>query len=492
MTSNRLIVLFLGSVLSFQVNAAATIVIQNDDIANVGFNNTNAPGNAAQKGNNPGSTLGEMRMNVFLEAAQVWAGILNSNVTITVGASFEEKFCDANSATLGSAGATSTWSSFTGSEANIAYHVALAESLRKAELNGVTVEISTSFNSKLDTNDVDCLGGGGFYYGLDANVPTGTSALFPVVLHELGHGLGFSSISDVKPDGSGSFTGAGGHPDAYSRNLHDLEAGKSWDTMNNAERLASALNEPDLVWAGAQVTADRDMHLGAALELVVNAPVSITGSYDAVLGDEPTIVLPVNGVTGGLVDGTTAVELGSGDSADGCNQLDFATNFSGKIVIFDVPDPMVCSPVAPPLFSEIVGAMGVILVATEATGLPNVGGQISNQEITIPYIGVEKSVGDALRANLGTANVTIRLSPTKLTGENQGMVKMYAPSTFEDGSSVSHWSKTAAPNLLMEPSLGTLDFADVDLTAAAFSDIGWSVNIPGAVLEVIYRDGFEN
>jgi len=491
MRPSKILTTLVLSLCCFQVSAA-TVVIQNNDIANVGFNNPNPPGNAAQKGNNPGTTLGEMRMNVFLQAAQVWADILNSNVTITVGANFEEKTCEESSATLGSAGATSSWSSFSGAEPNVAYHVALAESLRNGELNGGSVEINASFNSKLDTNDVACLGGGGFYYGLDDNVPAGTSALFPVVLHELGHGLGFSSISNVEPGGSGAFVGAGGHPDAYSRNLHDLDVNKSWDNMSNAERLTSALNEPALVWSGAQATADRAMHLDAALELVINAPGGIAGTFDAVLGDEPSIVIPMNGVTGGLVDGTTAIELGSGDPADGCNQLDFATNFSGKIVIFDVPDPMICPPAFAPFFSEIVGAMGVILVATEATGLPNVGGQISNQEITIPYIGVEKSVGDALRANLGTANVTIRFSPTKLVGENQGMVKMYAPGSFEEGSSVSHWSKTASPDLLMEPSLGTLDFEDVDLTAAAFRDIGWSVNIPGGTLDEVFTDGFEN
>jgi hypothetical protein len=39
--------------------------------------------------------------------------------------------------------------------------------------------------------------------------------------------------------------------------------------------------------------------------------------------------------------------------------------------------------------------------------------------------------------------------------------------------------------------LGALTFENVDLTAAAFRDIGWSVNIPGGVVEVIYKDGFE-
>ena len=68
---------------------------------------------------------------------------------------------------------------------------------------------------------------------------------------------------------------------------------------------------------------------------------------------------------------------------------------------------------------------------------------------------------------------------------------MYAPPVLEPGSSVSHWSDSASPDLLMESKLGALDYADVDLTAAAFRDIGWSVNIPGGVVELIYKDGFE-
>ena len=143
------------------------------------------------------------------------------------------------------------------------------------------------------------------------------------------------------------------------------------------------------------------------------------------------------------------------------------------------------------LLSEFQGAVGVIIAATTATGFPDVSGLIGNQDVNIPYIGVEKTVADNLRANLSTANVTINTSISKFNGENDGKVKMYAPTSYEEGSSVSHWSKTATPDLLMEPSLGTLDFKNVDLTAAAFRDIGWSVNIPGGFVEVIYRDGFE-
>ncbi len=283
------------------------------------------------------------------------------------------------------------------------------------------MDINATFNSLVDS-DPDCLGGGGFYYGLDGDTPAGTSTLFAVVLHELAHGLGLISLSDVDADGSGEFTGVGGYPDVFSRNLHDLDTGKSWDVMTNAERKTSATNEPALVWNGSNVTADSSMHLGAAPELEINAPGGISGSFEAVPGED-------------------------------------------------------CTAAFPAFFSEFAtGAVGVIIAATSRRGLPDMRGQITNQEITIPYIGVEKSVADDLRANLATANVTIKLSATKLNGENQGKVKIYAPSEFEARSSVSHWSRTALPDLLMEPFIGILDHAEVDLTQAAFKDIGWLIN----------------
>jgi len=477
MTGKKLLTFVMSVIFATQASAA-TFFIQNDDDPNEGFNDPLPPTNPNQKGNNPGTTLGEMRLNVFQAAADVWGEILNSNVTITVGANFAELFCSASSATVGSAGATSSWANFIGVEPDTAYPIALAESLKDSNMNGPMVEITASFNSLLDS-DPNCLGGGGFYYGLDDNAPPGTSPLYPVVLHELAHGLGFVSLTDVGSGGSGAFIGVGGYPDTFSRRLLDLDNGKSWDEMNNSERLASALNEPELVWEGPQVTADRGEHLGFAPQLVINAPGGIAGTFEAVLGEEPDALIPPGGVTAGVIDGDTF--------GDSCSQINEAS-FSGKIILFNKSDS--CGAAVPAFYSDFQGAAGVIIAATTATGLPDVSGLINNQDVNIPYIGVEKSVADNLRANLGSANVTINTS-SNFNGENDGKVKMYAPAIFAPGSSVSHWSKTASPNLLMEPVLGDLDFADVDLTAAAFRDIGWSVNIPGEDLEVIFADGFE-
>ena len=477
MNIQRTIFLLFAAIFSFQAFAAANIVVN----PGVGFDDPTAP-KVGQKGNNPGNTLGELRFNLFQEAANVWGVILNSSVPITVNARFE-KFgdteCTGNSAQLGSAGPTSTQEDFGSGDPNIAYAVALAESLSGTNQNGGFAEVDARFNSRVDL-DATCLGGDGFYYGLDENAPDGTTALFATVLHEMGHGLGF--LSYVNPNGSW----LNGTMDPFSRLLKDLETGKTWDNMNDVERSNSLLNEPNLVWTGAQVTADRAQHLGPTTELVINAPAP-PGIFDAALGQQSTAI-PGGGLTRDVVDGNTIADL-DGAPFDGCAQFTFTADaFAGKLVLFDKTDT--CPVVFQILWAQREAAAGVMIASTESDGLADVTGLL-NDDLTVPYIGIGKAEANQLRSNIGSANVTFQNSSTKLIGENQGMLKMYAPLAYSDGSSVSHWSKTASPDLLMEPSLGNLTYQNVDLTAAAFRDIGWSVNIPGGVDEEIYKDGFE-
>lgn len=458
---------------------AATIVIQIGDGVGEGLNDPNPPFNSNQIGNNPGSTLGELRMNLLQAVADHWGQLLNSAVTITVNAEFNDLFCSANSAVLAQAGTTGSHANFAGGQAGVAYHVALAESLAGVNLNGGNVEINATFNNNVDTGDPACLGGGGFYYGLDDNAPAGTAHLFPVTLHELAHGLSFGHLADVGTGGTGQFTGTGGLPDAYSLNLFDLEIGRSWDQMTDAERLASAVNDPDLVWAGAQVTADRPVWLGPAPEVVINAPPGIVGTHPGNFGEEPTIVMPPGGVTANVVDGDTLL-------ANPCS-FEAEAGMSGMIVLYE--EPSGCSAAIPAFIAQFSNAVGVILSSPNPAGLPDMSGQISNQDVTIPYVGVSQAVGSDLRDNIATPpNATIRNSATVLHGENQGMLRMFAPAAFSQGSSVAHWTREARPDLLMESVLGNVAFNQVDLTLAAFADMGWSVNFG----ELIFEDGFES
>jgi hypothetical protein len=69
----------------------------------------------------------------------------------------------------------------------------------------------------------------------------------------------------------------------------------------------------------------------------------------------------------------------------------------------------------------------------------------------------------------------LRVDPSRRSGTSaQGYVRLYAPCTFQGGSSVYHWDTVASPNLLMEPSINADLVDNVDLTVYQLMDIGWT------------------
>jgi hypothetical protein len=239
--------LVLGLICSSSAFASATIIIENADAAGVGFNDTTP---VAPIGGNAGTTLGQQRLNAFQFAASIWGATLTSGPTITVRARWMALPCTANTATLGSAGATSLWRNFTNAPfANTWYAPALANALLGSDINGSTAEIQAQFNLNLGTTG--CLENRPWYYGLDNNHGPNRINLVTVLLHEFAHGLGFASFTDEE-DG----TQPQGIPGAYDRFLLDNTTGKTWPQMTDAERVASAINDGNLVWNGPQVLAD--------------------------------------------------------------------------------------------------------------------------------------------------------------------------------------------------------------------------------------------
>jgi len=81
MTSRLVLLALLVALAATTAQGAATIVIINGDAAGVGFNDATP---AAPVGGNPGTTIGQQRLNVFTQAAAVYGAALNSNVTINV------------------------------------------------------------------------------------------------------------------------------------------------------------------------------------------------------------------------------------------------------------------------------------------------------------------------------------------------------------------------------------------------------------------------
>lgn len=247
-----------------QANAqqiATDIVIVNNDGPGEGLND---PTPAAPVGGNTGRTLGEQRLVVFEAAARVWESVLVSAVPIEVSAQFDELFCTAETAVLGSAGPNSAFSDFPGARlANTIYVGAQANQQAGVDLDPEDPDLRARFNSLIGT-DPDCLGGASFHLGIDGRpAPRGTISLFDTVLHEMAHGLGFTSLVDEE-------TGEklAGIDDIFSRFLEDDTLGQPWPLLTDEERVQSAINTGSLQWSGeiARLCAGRVLEDGAAAD----------------------------------------------------------------------------------------------------------------------------------------------------------------------------------------------------------------------------------
>ncbi len=224
---------------------SATLNIINTDGAGEGFNDATA---ATPEGGNDGTTRGQQRLNLFQFAAGIWGAYLDSSVQINVNSQFNSLTpCTSGGGVLGSAGTTTVDRDFPGATIPLTwYHAALANKLAGADTNGATAEINARFNTDVDNG---CLGAGSrFYYGLNNSTPSGRVNLLVVLLHEMGHGLGFSSF--VNGSTGAMFNGL---PDTYLLNMYDRTTSKYWKDMTNAERQASAINPGNVLWDGANV-----------------------------------------------------------------------------------------------------------------------------------------------------------------------------------------------------------------------------------------------
>ena len=136
----------------------------------------------------------------FQRAVDIWAGALQSSVPVTVKASFEPL----GSGVLGSAGASSIYKNFTGAPQRDTWYVdAIANKHAGRQLDS-SPDIVARFNSGFDN----------WHYGTSA-APRGTYDFTSVVLHELGHGLGFLGAGQVS-SGVGTVR-TSGLPIAYDR-----------------------------------------------------------------------------------------------------------------------------------------------------------------------------------------------------------------------------------------------------------------------------------
>ncbi|HEX5306713.1 MAG TPA: serine protease, partial [Dyella sp.] len=177
--------------------SAADIRISNQD-AGTG-QGLDDPTPAMPVGGNPGTTRGEQAQIVFKFAADIWGAVLQSDVPVTVSASFAKLSCTANAGTLGSAGTTNIFSFAApapqGAVADTWYHSALFDALAHEDAGNGAADIRARFNGALGSTG--CLEGASWYFGLDGKQPAGSIDFLNVVLHAMAHGLGFSGFGSL-------------------------------------------------------------------------------------------------------------------------------------------------------------------------------------------------------------------------------------------------------------------------------------------------------
>jgi len=164
--------------------------------------------------NNTGATF-EVTYNGFTEEAQIafqaavdiWASILDSDVVIRVEANWRTL----DQGVLGSAIWGTAYRGFDGAlENDTWYPVALAEKMAGRELNSPDdADLVANFNR--DAN---------WYLGTDGNTSATETDLVSVVLHELGHGLGFVDSYNINDNNQGT-VGIQGFPFTFDRRVED-------------------------------------------------------------------------------------------------------------------------------------------------------------------------------------------------------------------------------------------------------------------------------
>lgn len=467
--------LTLGVMANGKAAADANIVIINLDGPGEGFND---PTPASPVGGNKGKTLGAQRLIAFQEAARIWGGTLDSNVTIRIQAAFNPL----GPGILGSAGAISASRDFAGvgqfpgaEFPDTWYGAALANKRAGVDLEPGTNDINAQFSSNFN-----------FYLGLN-NKHGPLPDLVTVLLHEFGHGLNFQTFYN-RSNGA-PFQG---HTDIYARYLFDRTFGLTWPQMSNSQVAFSSINFGNLVWNGATVTGAVPAVLVLGNPQVdVLAPSVIARTYQfgtAAFG--PPVGSP--DVTDPVIAAQDAADTTGPATTDGCSAFGNASAIAGNIALVERGS---CSFAVKARNATNAGASAVVVYNNAANadaappGMADDG--INGQFVTIPAVSLTRSDGLDIVGQLGSGvTAALRVDPNIRAGADpEGRARLYAPNPLVGGSSVSHYDSVATRNLLMEPAINPDLTHEVsapeDLTLELFRDIGW---FPDADLDGVADD----
>ena len=411
----------------------------------------------APVGGNSGTTLGEQRKLALEYAAQLWGERLDSSVPIHVDVVFDALPCSADTSVLGAAAAVALFSGISSNGANPGhfYASALANQLAGEDLDPAAPEITMQLNSDLDGR---CLrASGGFYYGFDGQ--RGPAIDFvETVLHELAHGLGLASFAD--PERGTLLMGT--KVDPFTARVRDLEYGRTWPALSDAERRTSAGHVRRVVWDGtaAQRSAAETFAAGVPSLQLSPAPAAMSGTVaDTSFGQNPALQ-PASG---------DVVSLGD----EACAALDPAA-ISGKIAL--LPNTARCPAAAAARAAQAAGAAGALVQVGSPFRSPALPFDGVAASVALPMLSVSvpdaRRIGEALGG--GALHATLAGQPRQARGTDaEGRPLLFASDPVSSGSSISHLDPLVRPQELMEPITGPVPTHELSFTLAMLADLGW-------------------
>ncbi len=445
---------------------SANFILVNMDEPGEGLND---PTPAEPVAGNPGTTLGEQRLNAFRAAAAVWAQTIVSPVDIYVQVGFDPLPCNAVSATIGSAGTLTSERDFPDApQAGTLYVVSLANALAGRDLHPGPPgaggdDISIRFNSSIDNNP-NCLAGS-WYYGFDHNEPMGHVDMLAAAVHDLHHGLGmFNFVHEP----NGTMIDGPEHPGIFERMLLDTDLGLTYAEMTDEQRATSATNCGKVVWTGPNVTRFAPFFLrreAPQLRVESRGAEAVYEVGTAQFGPR----LTAEGVQGVL----QVVDDGVDNGTDGCTPLAGFT--AGNIAVIDRG---VCGFTTKTQNAAAAGASAVVVIDSQPSECApgSLGGTII---VDIPTFKLSQKDGVQLKEALAAGNVRASLEfgriETLAGADAEGRVRLYNPRPLSSFTNW-HWDVDANPDLLMEPFLTPgLTVANLDLSPMQLADIGWTL-----------------
>lgn len=202
----------------------------------------------------------------FTQAANLWGNLLTSTQVIEV----EACWTALPRGVLGSASAFDFFRNFSAAPvADTWFSVALANALSGVDLAPATPDIVASFSSNLSN----------WYFGTDGNPAANQYDFVTVVMHEIGHGLGFTGLMDVAPNGVAGWGRGSGSPAIYDRFTENGSDQSLIDTSvfaNPSFELGQQLTSNNLRFDGPRVVAANG---GLPAEIYAPSPYQPGSSY---------------------------------------------------------------------------------------------------------------------------------------------------------------------------------------------------------------------